>query len=271
MPNECQYVVYLPYTNVVYLKQESQLLSPPQSDWSTGNEWPFPYEPTHTHGGEPNRENYLQYLGMQSNRNPYWPHTRWPATRKWVIITHDFLSFHQHQFKILHYSIMGETCMQFTIDNNIQMDFNKKNTLIARWDSEKTIMEMALSYIQNVPMLQVINRVRMSLKVIWMSELATADGRSIDQWWTKKTRTHPPRNTYAWLIMHHTTSANWSWWKWFLQDLCGDLESTLLVPLGPWKTPTTEWKSTWDCFITRDTAILYMRSENRTLWHQQTR
>ena len=84
---------------------------------------------------------------------------------------------------------------QFALDHDIHIKIGNPQFTPNR-EHECTIMETALSSVGNVKMLKAINRVRMALKVLWLSDIMTADGRYIDRRWLKPMDFPPCQNDY---------------------------------------------------------------------------
>jgi hypothetical protein len=56
----------------------------------------------------------------------------------------------------------------------------------------------------------------MSLNVIWISDISTADGRYIDTRYVLKLDSIPIRNKYNWPLAHKVASVDWTIWRQFL-------------------------------------------------------
>jgi len=65
--------------------------------------------------------------------------------------------------------------MQFMLDHQITIQTNT-NWIMPQRVNDITLMDAATNMITHVPTLQSMNKVRMLLNVVWMSDIATADG-----------------------------------------------------------------------------------------------
>lgn len=136
----------------------------------------------------------------------------------------------------------------FTTTNDIEIQLNMPLFHKCR-SNDRTIMESALEYTRQPSLLKSINAVRMALQVVWLSDITTADGNGIDgRCYIAKTR-FPRRNNYRWPIRHHLKTKDWTNWRKWITSLTTGNRRTLRLPLGEWQVPSTEWKDTWDCFV----------------------
>jgi hypothetical protein len=104
--------------------------------------------------------------------------------------------------------------LQFTVESKIELKLDR-DLYSPRREHDKTIMEAALEYSRNRQILKSINAVRMSLKVVWMSDIASADGTFLDSRCLISGVVFPRRNDYTWPHKHHTTPKDWTvWWSW---------------------------------------------------------
>lgn len=157
--------------------------------------------------------------------------------------------------------------LTFLVDNCISINLEGLGFQPQRV-ADKTIMEMALAYTHHIPTLQSINRVRMFLKVVWISDISTADGRYMDNRCVREGFQFPPRNKYTWPFKHHTTVVDWQRWRRWARDLCIDNNWKLREDLGPWMTRTEDWFEHWDCMVTNDRERLYIRTPDGGAWHR---
>jgi hypothetical protein len=111
-----------------------------------------------------------------------------------------------------------------------------------------TIMEKALESIDKCRILQSINRVRMEMNVVWLSDILTADGREVDKRFLNKTMEWPLRNKHTWPIKHHTSIGDWQAWRRWIKSICRENTRSLISPLGKWMGGQEDWIAQWDCF-----------------------
>jgi Endonuclease/Exonuclease/phosphatase family./Reverse transcriptase (RNA-dependent DNA polymerase). len=161
--------------------------------------------------------------------------------------------------------------LSFTVEHEIYIALDTSHTISAKRQHDDTIMELALRYTTNKSGLQSINKVRMSLHVIWISDISTADGRHIDTRYLRKLDSLPSRNQYIWPCTHKVTSGDWTIWKRFLRQLCSNESWTLVRPLGQWLCRKQQWIEEWDCFLDRQNSILYVRTKDSKRWKRHVR
>ena len=70
---------------------------------------------------------------------------------------------------------------------------------------DQSLMTLALTFSVNASDLKSINRVRMKYKVIHLSDIATADGRSLEQKFLRDKDYQPQRNSFQWPMKHRVT------------------------------------------------------------------
>jgi len=134
--------------------------------------------------------------------------------------------------------------------------------------NDTTIMEKAITMTGHIPTLKSINKVRMKLNVLWLSDIITADGQKIDIRFLKD-GPQIPRNHHHWPLQHNTTTLDWQRWTRWIKDLRAVTTSwTLTEILGPWTVPQEQWISTWDCLVTKNREILYIRSADGVTWER---
>jgi hypothetical protein len=125
--------------------------------------------------------------------------------------------------------------LQFTVDNSIELILDRK-LFSRRREYDKTItMEAAWEYSRKRNVLKAINTVRMALRIVWLSDIASADGNFLDPRCFKKNSIFPQRNNYRWpIVEHHTTNKDWAIWRAWLFSLCRGDRCHLQQPLGGW-------------------------------------
>lgn len=159
--------------------------------------------------------------------------------------------------------------IKFMVEYDITLDLNDVH-LHAQRVNDATIMETVMSTTSHVPTIKSINRVRMKLKVLWLSDIVTADGRHIDRRFLKDGY-NIIRNSHQWPLQHNVTTLDWQQWTRWVKGLCRNHAMTLMEPLGQWTLPTDQWKLSWDCLVTRDRQILYIRTDDGLFWKRHIR
>ena len=111
-------------------------------------------------------------------------------------------------------------------------------------------------------MLGAIQRVRMKIGAIHLSDIVTVDGGEIDSNFNYYSRTAHPirRNNKHWPVHHHLTHMDMIHWRNFLKAISTGTNSILPCPLGKWLKMTEEaWVEEWDYFVSDDKQFIYHR------------
>jgi hypothetical protein len=159
--------------------------------------------------------------------------------------------------------------LTFTIENGIDIEMHT-DILMPRREQDITIMEKAMIDINHVPTLKSINKVRMQLQIVWLSDITTADGRCLDKRFIKPGSTLK-RNHYQWPLKHSLSTVDWQRWKRWCQQISSYNNGMLTDPLGHWTIPQDQWISTWDCFVTKDRQLLYIRAADGNVWNRHVK
>jgi hypothetical protein len=131
---------------------------------------------------------------------------------------------------------------------------------------DRTIMDMALTSISHIPTLISINKIRMYMKVVWISDITMADGRHLDPRYLHHQETYPVHNNFCWPLKHSCTPQDWRRWCHWATAICGDQQMNLQSPLGHWICNSDRWIEWWDCFLSHDTEKLYRRTPDGKMW-----
>jgi hypothetical protein len=156
--------------------------------------------------------------------------------------------------------------VQFCVEQSIVVDFKIDHMLKCKRFRDRTIMDMAIEYSSNTSILQSINKIRMALNIVWLSDMASADGCHIDKKWLFPSTHHTTRNGFLWPQAHHTTKKDWSVWRQWAKSLGRNQEQVLEHPLGPWQCTQSGWMSEWDSFTTVNNELLYIRDPSVAGW-----
>jgi hypothetical protein len=123
---------------------------------------------------------------------------------------------------------------QFAVLHDVHIDLGDSSKVCPKRTFDRTIMDTALEYTPQIPLLQSINKIRMALEVVWFSDISSADGRFIDRHWTRNNLSTPTRNRYTWPLLHAVTRRDWMAWKRWIRSICQNDEYRLINPLGAW-------------------------------------
>jgi hypothetical protein len=107
----------------------------------------------------------------------------------------------------------------FCTKQEIDIDFQHDAMPLQQRERDRTIMELALFYTDKVNILKSINRVRMALRVIWISDITVADGGSIDTKWLVPRPYDTVRNNFKWPKVHRVTIQDWRIWRRWVQSM----------------------------------------------------
>jgi exonuclease III len=160
--------------------------------------------------------------------------------------------------------------MQFIVDNDITIKTDVTD-FSAQRQRDRTIMDLATASTTHKPTLMSINKVRMQLQVVWISDISTADGRFIDKRCLSSTTTFPKRNNYNWPKKHYTTATDWRRWRTWIRSITHHENFLLQEPLGRWTQNNENWTQTWDCLATVSKELLYIRSDDGRSWNRHIR
>ena len=128
-------------------------------------------------------------MGLTSDLSmqPSWDPLHWLTTPSWI-----------------------HSCLQFMWTNQIRIKPFGTALTSARY-GDKGIMEAFAPFIDDVSSLRWLNRCCMHKKVIWLSDLFTPDGKTVqDESFTSKECVY---SLFQWPLQHYTASADWSLWK----------------------------------------------------------
>ena len=138
-------------------------------------------------------------------------------------------------------------------------------------EGDVAIMSLANQNYSNPGDLKRIQRIRMKLGIIHLSDISTADGRRLDPTFLLTSLPNIRRNTYEWPIKHYTNKMDIALWRKFLRKVFNGANESLINPMGPWINMTFDtWIDCWDYFISQDKEFIYHRITDK-LWHRHIR
>ena len=106
--------------------------------------------------------------------------------------------------------------------------------LSPRRQGDASLMELASVYFPDTPSLRLIQRVRMALGVVHLSDICSANGRNMDTQYLKTDLPFPSKNSYKWYTKYHINRHNITKWKKFVKQLFLIDNKSLVTTLGPW-------------------------------------
>ena len=121
-------------------------------------------------------------------------------------------------------------------------------------------MELASQFFHSSKELKAIQRVRMSLGVISLSDICNTNGSCLDKSFYSTTPVHKRRNNYTWPLKHHVYKSDYTIWRKLLNFIFSNGSHSLYQPLGHWTILSyTEWTESWDYFVTPDRQFVYQQ------------
>ena len=123
--------------------------------------------------------------------------------------------------------------IQYNFDNKI--DLNITHTELGpRRCNDHSIMSLAAKTDLSTADLRSINKVRIFLNVIQLSDITSADGRTHNDFYSITNSSPRPRNTYSWPKKHHITAVDFTRWRKFIRSIYSLHSCYLYSPLGNW-------------------------------------
>ena len=194
---------------------------------------------------------HLEHLVMESGLyGTIWtmPHkqlTKWCTKSTWI--------FH--------------TC-KFQADNEIVLNIEHP-TFKPQRVHDKAIMDLATQFTSSATDLQSINRVRMLHEIIHLSDLTTANGKTLDPAFLISEPFSESRNDYQWPTKHHVTPSDFTTWRKLMDHIYSNDNLSLLQPLGRWTEPLHPKEQTnWHWFLDTQNHLIYERVKERFAIHQ---
>ena len=171
---------------------------------------------------------------------------KWCATDTWIFHTLKFNDSHQIQLNIPHQQLQPER------------------------ENDRSLMELANHVFSKASDLKAINKVRMLHEVIHLSDITTANGRSLDPAFLISDPFPEKRNDYLWPAKHHVFQTDFTIWRKFMEYLFCYTNSTLPLPLGPWtKIKFPHENKNWHWFINEERTLLYERVNEGYVRHKR--
>ena len=115
---------------------------------------------------------------------------------------------------------------------------------VARRDGDQLLMECFRRDSSLSPTtLGILNRCRMYLQVLWLSDIVSADGLMVTELAWKGQRDSTRNSTYSWPLQGNLAAHGWATWKATLQSHWCTQGRQLRQPLGAWDSqePTTRF------------------------------
>ena len=114
------------------------------------------------------------------------------------------------------------------------------------------LMDAFRAYSPSVATMRILNRCRLYLQVITLSDIATADGKNILAEAKQGVPLRDRISTLLWPAQGHPSKADWAVWKRYLQYL--EDKGRIIQPLGDWLSPTHQ---RWQYYIDVESGGVY--------------
>jgi hypothetical protein len=108
-----------------------------------------------------------------------------------------------------------------------------------------------------------INRCRVYLRVLFLSDIVNIQGDTIEEWAITGERSNARRSTWHWAVQQKPPRTMWNKWKAALIAVFND-ETTLIAPMGDWLHMQNHQESEW-CLSVHEKCI-YMQNSGE--WSQ---
>ena len=171
---------------------------------------------------------------------------KWCATDTWIFHTLDFNYEHEIKINLPH------------------------TTLEPARLNDRALMDLARHAFSTGRELKAINKVRMLHEVIHLSDITTANGRSLDPAFLISEPFPELRNDFTWPSKHNVFPADFTIWRIFMEYLFCYTDSTLPLPLGPWLSiQYPHQNKAWHWFLSEDKEYIYERVNDGFVRHKR--
>ena len=141
-----------------------------------------------------------------------------------------FLNKSRNQIPYLHGNsrifYLWNVCNEY----KLQIQVDRVWTPSSQRQNDKTIMDLLIEKKYPVDHLRIMNKCRLYLQVIYLSDIVSADGKTMLKWASHATNEKKDRSTLVWPYQQCPTTEEWNTWK-----------MTLYAAVGV----TTNYKNTW--------------------------
>ena len=121
-------------------------------------------------------------------------------------------------------------------------------------------MSIAHKIFRETKNIRSVQKVRSKLELIHISDVSSADGRKMNEYFLSPQQGKRDRNTYDWSSKHHATNIDLTVWMKLLKHIFQADTYHLSSPLGKWiDMPLLKWIEQWDYFVSNDRQFLYHR------------
>ena len=175
---------------------------------------------------------------------PFDTYSRWTSKSTWIHHTCQFLSETEIMINVPHFNLGPQ----------------RKN--------DKAIMELATRYSKSTTILRAINRVRMLHEVVHLSDITTANGKTLDTAFLRSDPFPEKRNNFTWPSKHHVSSTDFTTWRHFMESVFNNVNFSLHCPLGQWTiSQPPQSHDTWHWYVSKDRRHLYERVQDKFAVH----
>ena len=195
-----------------------------------------------------NMEHMVMETGLYG---PLWEmdfdnYTKWTTQSTWIHHTCQFLSEENIKIHVPHFQLEPKR------------------------EHDRSLMDLAHQFSQSTTILRAINRVRMLHEVIHLSDITTANGKTLDTAFLRSDPFPEKKNEYSWPAQHHVTSTDYTHWRKFMEFIYNNDNFSLHCPLGKWMQSTTPQQQIhWHWYIAQDRKRIYERVNDQFAIHKR--
>ena len=121
-------------------------------------------------------------------------------------------------------------------------------------------MDLAKKIYVNKSILISIQKVRMALGIVLLSEIFSANGIQLDKRFISIKLQNVVRNSDVWPVKNHVTSSGYNHWRKRIKGIFNGVNSTLTTPLGNWvNQDQITWKNHWYFFLYSNREFFFIK------------
>ena len=178
-------------------------------------------------------------------------------------------TFSQYSNYTSDHSLIFHTC-EYNAPHAIHIEV-PHHEIYPKREGDKAIMDLATKYYTDTSKLRSIQKVRMELGVVHVSDLCSADGRRLDNRFFSSKLKSVVCNTDSWPVKHRVNKKYYTHWRNLLNKIFNGENSILITPLMNWlKCDQQRWITEWDFFQSESRKFLY-RQYIKGVWRRHLR
>lgn len=123
---------------------------------------------------------------------------------------------------------------------------------------DMAIMDLVTQYYTNTSQLRKIQKVRMELGVVHVSDICSADGHRLDNRFLSNKMKSVVCNNDSWPVKHNVNKQDHTMWNKLLKRIFSGTNTSLITPLREWiKCDQHTWFTECDFFLSDNREFLY--------------